>query len=80
MSGECEKRGEHFYCEDHAPSKEALMEWEQLTKIKGPLGRHVEQLWEEIKSLRGWIQKLEKEIKEYRKKSQDHASCTQEVD
>lgn len=34
--------------------------WEELTKIKGDHGRHIEQLWDEIKKLKEKLEKLEK--------------------
>ncbi len=38
------------------------MDFDTLTKVKGPVKRHIEQLWDEIKILKERIKKLE-EIK-----------------
>lgn len=40
--------------------KEEPMIFEQLTKINGPVNRHLEQLWDEIKKLKERVNELEK--------------------
>lgn len=42
---------------------EGVMTFEQLTKVKGPVNRHLEALWAEIKTLKERVEKLEKERK-----------------
>lgn len=42
------------------PRPYELMEFEALIKVKGPVNRHIEQLWDEIKKLKERISHLEK--------------------
>lgn len=46
-------------------SKEQPIPWEGLTKIDGPIPRHVEQLWDEVKKLREEINQLRKDIEDH---------------
>jgi hypothetical protein len=39
------------------------MSWEDLTKIDGPHGRHIEQLWDEVKKLREEIEILKERVR-----------------
>jgi hypothetical protein len=48
----------HRSCWEHIGQP---MDWEGLTKIEGPIPRHIEQLWDEVKKLKEKISKLEKE-------------------
>lgn len=34
------------------------VEWRDITKIDGPIERHIEQLWDEVKKLRDEIKRL----------------------
>lgn len=35
------------------------VKWEEISSITGPLGRHVEQLWDEVKRLKERVKYLE---------------------
>ncbi len=56
--------------------------WEAMTKIHGPIPRHIEQLWDEVKKLRGEINQMKSMLKA----SEDAIirdmllSCTSQVD
>ena len=41
------------------------MPFENLTKVKGDWIRHIEQLWDEIKTLKAQIKKLEENQKHF---------------
>lgn len=43
------------------PPTNLPMEFNELTKIEGPLIRHIEQLWDEIKRLKERVKQLEDE-------------------
>lgn len=43
------------------------MDFDALTKIKGDPKRHIEQLWDEVKTLKHKVQLLEAENKVFRK-------------
>ncbi len=47
---------------DRLPPNFDVMPFEELTKLSGPLTRHVEQLWDEIKSLKERVRILEDEM------------------
>lgn len=35
--------------------------FEELTKVEGPILRHIEQLWDEVKKLKAAIEKMQRE-------------------